>query len=96
VAATGRLRASTRNTRAFFMPYTVLLLKPGDALFEPHEVRDGHHGRNWCQFNFLGEKLVSGEIGVSSIYSKNGLTPVFAFSRDDDQPRAPERSAMIR
>jgi len=42
-AATGRLRASTRKTRAFFMAYTVLLLELGDALFQPSEVRDGHH-----------------------------------------------------
>ena len=42
-APSGRLPASTRNTRAFFMAYTVLLLEFPDALFQPGEVRDGHH-----------------------------------------------------
>ena len=42
-APTGRLPASTRNTRAFFVAYTVLLLEFPDALFQPGEIRDGHH-----------------------------------------------------
>ena len=42
-APTERLPASTRNTRAFFVPNTVLLLEFGDALFQPGEISDGHH-----------------------------------------------------